>query len=73
MFVLGGDVRGGKVYGKWPGLHAEQLFEDRDLARTTNFRTVLAEIVSRHLGIREPAAVFPGFRPSPSEFRGFLS
>ncbi|HSD10526.1 MAG TPA: DUF1501 domain-containing protein [Candidatus Binatia bacterium] len=73
MLVLGGEVRGGKVYGDWPGLRAERLFEGRDLALTTDFRTVLAEIVSRHLGFRDPATIFPGFRASPSEFRGFLS
>ena len=61
MFVLGGAVRGGRVYGEWPGLAPEQLYESRDLAVTTDFRTVLAELVSAHLGNRDTRAVFPGF------------
>ncbi|HEV2116081.1 MAG TPA: DUF1501 domain-containing protein, partial [Terriglobales bacterium] len=61
MFALGGPVRGGKVYGQWPGLEPEQLNEGRDLALTTDFRRVLGEVVLRHLGNRDLAAVFPGF------------
>ncbi len=60
MMVMGGPVKGGKVYGKWPGLEAEQLFEQRDLAVTTDFRDVLGELVRDHLG-QAPKAVFPGF------------
>jgi uncharacterized protein (DUF1501 family) len=63
MFVLGGPVRGGKVYGKWPGLEKEQLYEGRDLAVTTDFRAVLSELVSGHLGTEDIAQVFPGFKP----------
>jgi uncharacterized protein (DUF1501 family) len=72
MFVLGGSVRGGKVYGKWPGLKPGQLFEGRDLALTTDFRDVFAEVLVRHLGARHTASIFPGFAASPSRFRGFL-
>jgi uncharacterized protein (DUF1501 family) len=61
MFVLGGPVRGGKVYGRWPGLDERHLYEGRDLEVTTDFRTVLMEAVTRHLGIRETKGVFPGF------------
>ncbi|MGI9104138.1 MAG: DUF1501 domain-containing protein [Terriglobales bacterium] len=61
MFVMGGPVRGGHVYGRWPGLAPEHLYEGRDLALTTDFRTVLSEIVSKHLGNRKLAEVFPGF------------
>ena len=50
MFVIGGSVKGGKVHGKWPGLEREQLYEGRDLALTTDFRSVFGEIASRHLG-----------------------
>src|SRR5207244_13581035 len=50
MMVLGGPVRGGAIYGRWPGLEAEQLYEQRDLAVTTDFRDVLGELVSTHLG-----------------------
>jgi len=62
MFVLGGPVRGGTVYGRWPGLEPEQLYEQRDLAITTDFRDVLAELVSVHLG-QKSEQVFPGYRP----------
>jgi len=61
MFVLGGPVRGGKVYGRWPGLEESQLYEGRDLAVTTDFRTVLSEAVARHLGNKDLKEVFPGF------------
>ncbi len=50
MFVLGGQVKGGKVYGKWPGLDNEQLNEGRDLALTTDYAQVLGEVVTRTLG-----------------------
>jgi uncharacterized protein (DUF1501 family) len=46
MFVLGGEVKGGKVYGRWPGLDNEQLNEGRDLALTTDYREVLPRITS---------------------------
>jgi len=66
MMVLGGPVRGGKVYGKWPGLEKEQLFEGRDLAVTTDYRDVLSELVSGHLGQKNLAQVFPGYQPAES-------
>ena len=62
MFVLGGPVRGGKVYGRWPGLEKEQLYEGRDLQVTTDFRQVLGEVISTHLGNRNLSEVFPGYR-----------
>ena len=61
MMVLGGAVKGGSIYGKWPGLEPEQLFEGRDLAVTTDYRDVLAELVRGHLG-QDPDQVFPGFK-----------
>jgi uncharacterized protein (DUF1501 family) len=64
MMVLGGAVQGGKIYGEWPGLEKEQLFEDRDLAVTTDFRSVLSELVRGHLGQSDLSAVFPGFKPA---------
>lgn len=70
MFVMGGDVHGGKVYGEWPGLAAEQLYEGRDLNLTTDFRDVLGELVSRHLGNPNLATVFPGY--GKPNFRGIL-
>src|SRR6185312_14616004 len=72
MFVMGGPVEGGKVYGKWPGLAPEQLNEQRDLALTTDFRDVLSEAVYTHLGNRAIGSVFPGYEASPAKFRGFL-
>jgi uncharacterized protein (DUF1501 family) len=63
MMVIGGPVHGGKVYGKWPGLEKEQLFEGRDLAVTTDYREVLSELVRGHLGQQNLNAVFPGFQP----------
>lgn len=62
MMVIGGPVHGGKVYGKWPGLEKEQLFEGRDLAVTTDYREVLSELVRGHLGQQNLNAVFPGFQ-----------
>ncbi|HET9697965.1 MAG TPA: DUF1501 domain-containing protein, partial [Terriglobales bacterium] len=73
MFVLGGPVKGGRVYGKWPGLAQEQLYEGRDLALTTDFRRVLGEVVQRHLGNRDLNAVFPGYENSASGFLRLLA
>jgi len=65
MFVIGGGtVRGGKVYGKWPGLAREQRYDGRDLAVTTDFRAVFAEVVRGHLGVADTATIFPGFKDS---------
>jgi uncharacterized protein (DUF1501 family) len=61
MFVIGGSVKGGKVYGKWPGLAREQLHEGRDLALTTDFRSVFSEVVTRHMGGVNTDRLFPGF------------
>jgi len=72
MFIVGNTVRGGKVYGDWPGLKNDQLYEGRDLALTTDFRTVFGEIAQKHLGATKLSAVFPGFNGNPSTFRGFL-
>lgn len=63
MMVMGGPVQGGKVYGTWPGLEKEQLFEGRDLAVTIDYRAVLSELVRGHLGQKDIAKVFPGFQP----------
>jgi uncharacterized protein (DUF1501 family) len=72
MFVLGGPVQGGKVYGQWPGLAPEQLYENRDLALTTDFRDVLGEAVFSHLGNQQIAKVFPKYAGGPDKFKGFL-
>jgi uncharacterized protein (DUF1501 family) len=72
MFVLGGDVRGGRVYTKWPGLSENQLNQGRDLAVTTDYRTVLGEIISKHLGDKTLASVFPGFSNNLRQDLGIL-
>lgn len=61
QLLLGGGVRGGRVYGQWPGLSNAQLYDGADLAVTTDFRQVLAEIVSARLGDFDLGAVFPGY------------
>src|SRR3977135_1001918 len=66
LFVAGGPVKGGKVYGKWPGLSGEQLYEGRDLALTTDFRNVFCEILMKHMHTKDPAKIFPDFKTSPS-------
>ena len=62
MFVLGGSVRGGKVYGRWPGLAPELLNDGRDLALTTDYRSVCGELLARHMGEKALGGIFPGFR-----------
>jgi uncharacterized protein (DUF1501 family) len=70
MLVIGGGVRGGHVHGRWPGLAEHDRYEGRDLAVTTDFRNVFAEVVTTHLGLRDASAVFPGFRVDPRNFPG---
>jgi uncharacterized protein (DUF1501 family) len=72
MFAMGGDIQGGKVYGDWPGLGNDaQLYEGRDLNLTTDFRDVLGELVSRHMGNSNLTAVFPGY--TNPKFRGLIA
>ena len=73
FMVLGGPVRGGKVYGQWPGLAREQLFEGRDLMLTTDYRDVFAELSQKHLGVRDVNKVFPNHRVNPGDYRGLLA
>jgi uncharacterized protein (DUF1501 family) len=72
MFVLGGPVKGGKVYGRWPGLDQSLLYEGRDLAVTTDFRLVLSEVVSQYLGNKDLRTVFPGFENQSGQFLKLL-
>lgn len=72
MFVMGGGVRGGKVYGRWPGLGANELHSGRDLAVTTDSRDVLAELVSRKLGVQNLQQVFTGYSGGPEKFLGLV-
>jgi uncharacterized protein (DUF1501 family) len=64
MWVLGGKIKGGKVYGEWPGLDESQLYEKRDLAVTTDFRDVIATLLESHLGLDEAKIdrVFPNYQ-----------
>jgi uncharacterized protein (DUF1501 family) len=62
IWIAGGAVAGGRVYGQWPGLSTAQLYQKRDLAITTDFRAALAAILGRHLGLadRQLDLIFPG-------------
>lgn len=73
MFVISNNVRGGKVYGNWPGLKNDQLYEGRDLALTTDFRDVFAEVATRHMGAKNLGKIFPGYSPTAAKFKGFLA
>jgi uncharacterized protein (DUF1501 family) len=70
MLVLGGPVKGGRVYGRWPGLERDQLWQARDLAITTDFRDVFVESVTSHLGARDTGKIFPGY--TPQQRLGFI-
>jgi len=72
LFVIGGGVKGGKVYGKWPGLEQEQLYEGRDLALTTDFRSVFSEITARHMGAKKTDQIFPGFTTPHQSWLGII-
>jgi uncharacterized protein (DUF1501 family) len=72
MFIIGGTTRGGRVYGEWPGLSADKLYDGRDLALTTDFRDVFGEVAQKHLGNADLKKVFPGYATSASKFRGVL-
>jgi uncharacterized protein (DUF1501 family) len=65
MLVFGNNLEGGRVHGRWPGLEESQLYEGRDLAVTTDFRSVLSEVVHKHLRASNMAEVFPNFDPRP--------
>ncbi|HXX71044.1 MAG TPA: DUF1501 domain-containing protein [Candidatus Acidoferrum sp.] len=72
MFVMGGEVKGGAVYTRWPGMAENQLYQGRDLAVTTDYRSVLAEILAGHLTRGDLDAVFPGFANDPHQFLGLI-
>jgi uncharacterized protein (DUF1501 family) len=75
MFVMGGPVKGGKIYGAWPGLAAAQLYQGRDLAVTTDFRHPLATILERHLRLEDKAlaTIFPGLPSARGNFADILT
>ncbi len=73
MLLLGGGVKGGKVYGKWPGFDSLHHYENRDLAVTTDFRNVFAEILATRTGLRDLGPVFPGYALDESKRPGIIA
>jgi uncharacterized protein (DUF1501 family) len=75
FFVMGGSVKGGKVYGDWPTLAPDRLFQDRDLAVTTDFRDVFGEICAGHFNIpmSNLSQMFPHYPLDQKRFRGFYA
>ncbi len=73
MLVMGGQVTGGKVYGQWPGMESSKLYQGEDLEPTTDFRSVLGEILVKRLGVAEAEleAVFPGGYAASANWRQF--
>jgi uncharacterized protein (DUF1501 family) len=71
-FVMGGPIRGGRIAGRWPGLASDKLYEGRDLAITTDFRDLVAEVLTRHLGAHDLDAVFPGRTTTARQFPGVI-
>jgi len=72
MFLMGGDIQGGRVYSRWPGMSDGQLYEGRDLAVTTDYRSVLSEVMTKHLAGSNLKTVFPGFNNDPRQFLGVM-
>jgi uncharacterized protein (DUF1501 family) len=65
MWLMGGNVAGGKVHGDWRGLNRSQRYENRDLAVTTDFRDVIATVLEQHLQLPDTqlAQLLPGYQP----------
>ena len=73
MFVIAGSLsQGKKVLGRWPGLAPEQLYEGRDLALTTDFRSVFSELASKHLGAGSLDRIFPGYATPEKNWLGII-
>ena len=72
FLALGGQIAGGQVRGQWPGLAEDKLNENRDLAVTTDFRNVFAEVAGRHMGVQDLQTVFPNFAVDAKNFRGIV-
>ena len=75
FFTMGGSIKGGKVYGDWPTLAPDKLFQNRDLAVTTDFRDVFGEICARHFGVgmNDMAKLFPNYAVDAQRFRNFCT
>ncbi len=72
MFIIGSEVKGGKVYGEFSGLSSSKLYEGRDLALTTDFRDLFAEVSAKHLGAKDLKKIFPNYEINQSKFKGLL-
>jgi uncharacterized protein (DUF1501 family) len=74
MWLLGGAVNGGKVYGEWPGIDTAHLYQGRDLAVTTDFRTVIAAVLERHLRLPDASlsAIFPNAPGGTQRWGGII-
>ena len=72
MFLMGGGIKGGKIYSRWPGMSEGELHQGRDLAVTTDYRSVLGEVIAKHLGDANLKAVFPGFENDPRQFLSLI-
>ncbi len=72
IFAVGGGIKGGRVLGDWPGLQRDQLYEGRDLDLTTDYRDVMAELLTVHLGASRLDRVFPGYPLHREKFTGLL-
>ena len=73
MFLIGGSVQGGAVYGEWPGVAPDVLNENRDLAMTTDFRDVFAEVLDNFLDCENPGVVFPDLTLDPARYKGVIA
>jgi uncharacterized protein (DUF1501 family) len=75
FFTMGGSIKGGKVYGDWPTLAPDKLFQNRDLAITTDFRDVFGEVCARHFGVPMAAMpqLFPSYAVDSQRFRNFYA
>ena len=72
MLVLGNSVKGGKVFADWKGLKPDQLNEGRDLAVTTDFRDVFAEVAYKQLKNKDLDKIFPKYSANAVKFKNFL-
>jgi uncharacterized protein (DUF1501 family) len=74
MWVMGGPVRGGRIYGQWPGLSRAGLYQERDLAITTDFREPIVRVLEGHLGFSssDTARVFPNCPSDSGSVRALI-
>jgi uncharacterized protein (DUF1501 family) len=74
MWLMGGPVRGRKIYGRWPGLSTAELYQERDLAVTTDFRDPIATVLKSHMGLRDAQLekVFPRHPASTETLSGLI-